>query len=307
MRNQRRLVATVSAVVVAPVLVEFLIAYIKSENYDVLRAGEVVLGSVVACALLVAVMNVNRQARLTLAVAVVTIGAVIAATAVLALLATVPETTAALIVAIVCLGSLVSILAGLIIYVDRKGLDLRFTNLPAETGQPVEVGSGAGNRRLITRFAGHQTSDEEVLALCSDEVDPGAVHFIGYYVDGVCRFHVDTLDNTNLNNLFRGVDRQARRHEYERAGRKMHWLVRRLGVYTSQLNGGILIRTILDIEQGGLFYYWIDTNVHLIGVTLDQDKVLTADVRLRRLANRIGRQLPRRSHPIIEQEEEPAA
>jgi hypothetical protein len=66
----------------------------------------------------------------------------------------------------------------------------------------------------------------------------------------------------------------------------------RLNVYMRRLDGGVLVRTVLDIEQGALYYYWIDRNVYLTGLTMDQSKVLVADEKLRRLANALGR-LPR--------------
>lgn len=56
----------------------------------------------------------------------------------------------------------------------------------------------------------------------------------------------------------------------------------------SRLEGGIFIRTILDVEQGSLSYYYIDKDVYLIGVTLDQSQVLAVDEKLRFLANEIG-------------------
>jgi hypothetical protein len=123
---------------------------------------------------------------------------------------------------------------------------------------------------------------------CRAEVNADDLHFIAYYVDGECRFHLDVLDNPALNRFFRGLGRDQRRSAYERAGRQLDWIMARLNVYMRRLDGGILIRTVLDVEQGGLYWYWIDRNVYLTGLTLDQLKVLVTDEKLRRLANSIG-------------------
>jgi hypothetical protein len=61
-----------------------------------------------------------------------------------------------------------------------------------------------------------------------------------------------------------------------------------LNVYFDHLDSGILIRTVLDVEQGSLSYYYIDKGIYLVGVTMDQSKVLEVDERLRVLVNRIG-------------------
>ncbi|MGI9004338.1 MAG: hypothetical protein ACR2GH_22250 [Pseudonocardia sp.] len=160
-----------------------------------------------------------------------------------------------------------------------------------------------GCRILLTKYHDFEVDDEEVAQLCLSQVNLDEVHFIGYYVSGTCRFHVDSLDSDHLNRLFRGVDRKIRRQEYERAGRKLHWVIDRLRIYTSQLDGGVLIRTVFDVEQGGMFYYWIDKNVYLVGISIIQSEVLSADRRLRNLANCIGH-LPRgdTSEPFVDQE-----
>jgi hypothetical protein len=107
------------------------------------------------------------------------------------------------------------------------------------------------------------------------------------------------LENDILNRFFRNFSRNDRRQTYELAGRQLAWTVQRLNTYLRRLQGGILIRTVLDVEQGALYYCWLDRDVYLIGVTMDQPRVLIADEKLRLLANSIGL-LPRGgtySHP----------
>jgi hypothetical protein len=66
----------------------------------------------------------------------------------------------------------------------------------------------------------------------------------------------------------------------------------KLNVCARRLDGGILIRTVLDVEQGALYYYRIDRNGYLTGITMDRSRVLVTDEKLRRLTNEIGH-LPR--------------
>lgn len=67
-----------------------------------------------------------------------------------------------------------------------------------------------------------------MLELCLREVNPRDVHWVGFYVDKKCRFYVDVLDNAELNRFFRRDDRPKRRIDYERAGRRLDWIIDRL-------------------------------------------------------------------------------
>ncbi len=162
--------------------------------------------------------------------------------------------------------------------------------------QSIEKFDVENYRVTLTKYLSFDASDEEVVELSRAQVHPDDVHFLGYYVNGSCRFHLDVLDDPQLNQCFRGADREQRRSSYERAGRQLHWIISRLNIYVQQLDGGILIRSVLDVEEGGLYHYWIARNVQLIGVTMYQSKVLEADEKLRHLANAIGR-LPRGGTP----------
>lgn len=85
-------------------------------------------------------------------------------------------------------------------------------------------------------------------------LSPDDLHFIGYFVNGRCRFHVDILDDWQLNRFFRRSSRDERRRSYERVSRQLDLTMKRLSSYLRRLQGGILIRTVLDLKQGALFY-----------------------------------------------------
>jgi len=51
---------------------------------------------------------------------------------------------------------------------------------------------------------------------------------------------------------------------------KVHELIDNLNDHFEQLEQGILIRTIFDVEQGGFFYYHLRDGIYAFGVTVDQ-------------------------------------
>jgi hypothetical protein len=286
-----RLLASVAALVMVPIGVEWVIAYIKNEQYRLDRAA-VVLGVVIlVMVLLWTLRSVGRRLSLLLELAMVVLGLVIAGTGVLSLVVR-AEQRADLSIIVVCLGLSISAMASYAVYLERTGADF-FLAAPktVHTGAVHHL-SGGHEPTVLTKFASFSASDDEVANLCLPRMSADDLHFVGYYVDGICRFHLDVLDSPTLNRFFRGYDRNQRRVVYERAGRQLDWIMSKLNVYMRRLDGGVLIRTILDVEHGALYFYWIDRNVYLTGLTMDQSKVLIADEKLRRLTNAIGR-LPR--------------
>lgn len=285
----RRLLASVVALVVIPIGVEWLISFIKSEPYHVGRAAGVLAAIALIVGLVWTANASSRPFNLVPKLVLVVLGVLVAGAGSVGL---VRDHTPEASLAAALLGLTVAGVAGYVIYIDRTGADFRLA-VPNATGSgAVQLIEGDRATAALTRFSAFSISDEEVAELCLAKISADDVHFIGYYVDGKCRFHMDVLDSPTLNRFFRGDDRDQRRLAYERTGRQLDWVMSKLNMYTRRLDGGILVRTVLDVKHGALYHYWIDRNVYLIGITMDQSKVLVADEKLRRLANAIGH-LPR--------------
>lgn len=113
------------------------------------------------------------------------------------------------------------------------------------------------------------------------------LHFIAYYVKRELIFHADVLSHPSLNRYFLQVEREERRKIYEQAGRQLDWLTRELNVYLKKIEGGVLIRSVLDVEKGAVYYYLIDTDVHIMGVTLMQNRVDATDEKMTRIVEAV--------------------
>ncbi|WP_141579449.1 hypothetical protein [Actinomadura sp. WMMA1423] len=265
-------------------MVEFFIAYIKGEKYDLTRAGMVLAGLAALMAVLVLMHFLGRELQLFLEIFLLINGIALTLFGIVAVIKDQEVPGAALL----GLGIGLSATTTYLIYVQRSGADLLFALSTKLETHSTSESERDGFRSVTVKYSSFAASDEEVLRLCEQIVHPDDIHWIGFFVKRKCRFYVDVLDNSRLNRFFRSGTRGERRLNYERSGRRLEWILGRMNRYMSRLESGILIRTILDVEHGSLSYYYIDKDVYLIGVTMDQSQVLEVDEKLRSLANQIG-------------------
>ncbi|MEU4533901.1 hypothetical protein AB0G15_03440 [Streptosporangium sp. NPDC023825] len=284
--------AVIASLVLLPVLLELLAWYIEGEEYDVARAVTVI-AVIVTLALIATVLGRIRARLPVLLVVALTVTA--AGEAVLGFVAAfgpvlwrggVPGELHGLITAGV---SAFAVATGVYLLVQyRRGLYLPYLEagmgpLPTATKRRV-IGE---SEILIRTMPGIGPSVEKALASCVAMVDQDDLHFVAYFGDQKCCFYTDVLEDGDLAHFFHETDQEERRKIYLRAGNQLNWLTQRLNRQLRRLEGGVLIRTVLDVERGAMFFYWIDETRYLIGVTLDQRKVDASDDKMARLVDTI--------------------
>ncbi|MGS2643778.1 hypothetical protein [Streptosporangium sp. LJ11] len=284
--------AIIASLVLLPVLLELLAWYIEGEEYDVARAVTVI-AVIVTLALIATVLGRIRARLPVLLVVALTVTA--AGEAVLGFVAAfgpvlwrggVPGELHGLVTAGV---SAFAVATGVYLLVQyRRGLYLPYLEagmgpLPTATKRRV-IGE---SEILIRTMPGIGPSVEKALTSCVAMVDQDDLHFVAYFADQRCCFYTDVLEDGDLAHFFHETDQEERRKIYLRAGNQLNWLTQRLNRQLRRLEGGVLIRTVLDVERGAMFFYWIDENRYLIGVTLDQRKVEASDDKMARLVDTI--------------------
>ena len=130
---------------------------------------------------------------------------------------------------------------------------------------------------VLYRFPGFATGTNRLVEVCRPLVTVPDLHYLAYHVDGECRFTLDVLDDPRLGGFFDQATPQLRRHSYRQHGRYLFRLMVGLNDSFQEIDSGTLIRVVLDVERGALYYYWIDARRYVIGVTLDQEMVDRAD------------------------------
>ncbi|MFC7481758.1 hypothetical protein ACFQX7_19300 [Luedemannella flava] len=140
------------------------------------------------------------------------------------------------------------------------------------------------NSALLTTFDGDAPAS--IVALCRKNMALYDLHFVGYYVNGKCRFYTDILDDNSeqMQNMRGDVPADTRRRRYEAYGRLTHGFVSRLDSTFEEVEQGVLIRVVLDVAQGAFYYTRVDARRFIFGVTMNQNAVLVADDKVRDIA-----------------------
>lgn len=115
-------------------------------------------------------------------------------------------------------------------------------------------------------------------------VRPDDLHFVAYCSQGNTEFTVDHLGHPSLFPFFTQITVDARRRFYRGFAAELGALASKLNRTVRTSLGGRLLRLVLDVEQGAVYYYQLGFDDYLVGVTIDQSRVSVADDRMSRLA-----------------------
>ncbi|MDI1460605.1 hypothetical protein QEZ54_06480 [Catellatospora sp. KI3] len=135
----------------------------------------------------------------------------------------------------------------------------------------------------------HQRGRNTLVTISQGFLSVDDLHYIAWYTPQAdCEFYVDLFDDDALELLATG-DSAERRTNYMRHGRHIRHLITKLSDRLDDLETGLLVRVVLDVEKGAIYHYNLPGLGFLIGVTLDQRKVDPTDWKLSDLANAILR------------------
>jgi hypothetical protein len=178
--------------------------------------------------------------------------------------------------------------------------DLRQLCQPSQTGKttaygmtsPVVTREATALQMRSTPFTGLTDESREILTACREAIRPAALHLVARCNDGEIVFMVDCFDDEALRPYFTQLDADARRKFYLGHAREIGLMATALGrtVHTA-LGGGMVVRMVLDVEQGAIYYNRLRPGDYLIGVTVDPAGVANSDEEMARLTNTVGRLL----------------
>lgn len=124
-------------------------------------------------------------------------------------------------------------------------------------------------------------------AALAETLRRGDVHFVAYHVDGQVAVSGDTFGAPELEVFFTQITVDARRRFYLSFTRELATSLTSLNRSVTPVPGGRLLRLVLDVEQGAVYYYRLDSRRYLVGVTLDQGRMPQADLDMAVLAARM--------------------
>jgi hypothetical protein len=124
----------------------------------------------------------------------------------------------------------------------------------------------------------------EVEAACVNAVGPADLHYVALHTNRTVALLVDCMDHDDVSRFFTQISVSDRRAFYRRFGHDLPHVVGRFTRMTAPVIGARLLRMVLDVEQGALCYYRLAHDSYLVGATLNQARVATADDKVAALA-----------------------
>jgi hypothetical protein len=290
--------AAILTVLLSGIAVEVVLAFVRDEPLNLARLAT--LGGIVAAMIGVLTLTQRRAVSLRTVVAggLLVMGLAMAVLGVVALAsdAAFTNTTIANVVGMTMTSAgVVVMLSGVYVAIERRPVlpvdAAAYEPIEPEATKPLHRGDPAGT---VTTYAGFTAHTERIVDLCASELSRDDLHFVAYYIDGACRFSVDVLNDRALDSFYDEVGREVRRHKYEEHGRFIHDQVVAFDRRFDKIDAGALIRVVLDVEKGAYFYFVLEKNRFLVGVTMDQERVDEADGKMVRLVDKVRASLGHR-------------
>ncbi|HET8681356.1 MAG TPA: hypothetical protein VFM54_05730 [Micromonosporaceae bacterium] len=288
----------VLTVLLTGIAVEVVLAFVKGEPLNLVRLGTL-LG--VIAAMVLVLYSTRRRASLRTVIAGVLffLGLAAVTIGVLVLAGVAPVDSAvwanALGTTIVSSGVIVFLSGG---YVLRQGPTM--TAVTASGYAPVKANTtsfyGGDSPATLSTFPGYSNM-EIIFNLCRHQLSTHDLHYVAYFTKGTCRFCVDVFEDGRLGGMIGEVSPAERRERYETYARLAHDMVRMLNHRFREVDAGHLIRLVLDVQKGAMYYFRIEEDRFLFGVTLNQEQVLETDAKMLRLVDQVAAALGHRPNP----------
>lgn len=295
-RSYLKFARIIAVLLLFPLIGELVFSYVEGSNYNAARAVGV-LGvfstGIVAFVLVALLRKRGERFQHLLVVALCADGLVSVGLGVWIVLREGGESAPGLarVIGIVVLASGAFILiAAAILYKWRS----ESVHLPQrrQTGSPS---APASIHRLSEHIVSHRYREgPKREQLLSQSLDLAGLHYVAYYAKGRCQMYIDILEHPDLGVYFEhGGSPADRRARYWDKARQLSDMVGKLDASMRDIESGVLIRLVLDVEKGAIYYNLIDNHrgysdaSYVFGVTLTQAVVDEADKKMAQLANQL--------------------
>lgn len=145
-----------------------------------------------------------------------------------------------------------------------------------------------GTAAALDTAGGPRDGDTPATAVLRRALGVEGLHYLAYYPTPSAPEVADIFEQPALRNFFRGPTFEDRRSRYRRLGALLPGVMRRMNESLGAVMRGELVRVVLDVEQGAVYFHALPESRCLIGVTLDQSKVALSDDRMTRVARELG-------------------
>jgi hypothetical protein len=168
----------------------------------------------------------------------------------------------------------------------RKRLRLGDPNPGGFNPRPDE-GDVVPGAPVVDRGGTSTDQDEDFVELGRTLVRPRDLHFVARFEHVAWTSSVDVLDDRSLDHFFQSITRRRRREGYQSIGRQFEGTSSTMDGALRGVAGRRMVNTILDVEEGAVYFRRLQPDCYLMGVTLDQSQVEQAQLRFAELADRV--------------------
>jgi hypothetical protein len=129
-------------------------------------------------------------------------------------------------------------------------------------------------------------SDGSLSTLCQAAVDPADLQLVSVCRGPNLKLSVDYFGHEQVGRFFTLITIDSRRKFYADLALGLPHMLGPFRRLARSTVGGQLLRVTLDVEQGAVYYYRLNSADYLVGVTLDQSQVNVADKKMALLARK---------------------
>ncbi len=142
----------------------------------------------------------------------------------------------------------------------------------------------SGAPRTAPAWPGRGGDDEgtSVLAALRRALRTDGLHYLAYYPHPSSPEVIDIFEQPDLQKFFRSATPDHRRTRYRRMGALLPSVIHRMNESLRAVMRGELVRVVLDVEQGAVYFHTLPGSRFLVGVTLDQSRVAESDDQITR-------------------------
>jgi hypothetical protein len=160
---------------------------------------------------------------------------------------------------------------------------------PAAFSGPGSAGTAGASPTVPYFSLTDSYAEDPRTQACAAALDPADLHYAGIYRRGQPVAAADIFDHPSLAVFFQRVTPELRRAGYAELMRQVQLQSRRFLQILEVAGSRRLVRLVLDVARGAIFVRPVDEDYYLVGVTLIQSQVETAERRFQALYQSIGR------------------
>jgi len=173
-----------------------------------------------------------------------------------------------------------------LVHALRKQLGLSGQNVGGyDTEHEVPDTGRSPHEPHVETVDGDSVIPPEIETACRNALDPTLLHLVAFCLGDEVVYLGDTFEHRSMRQYFgRETTPLQRRTHYRRLSGQLGDICSSLNRVSAQTLRGRLKRLVLDVEQGAVYYYRLNSGAQLVGVTLFQPRVRQADLRMAQLA-----------------------